>query len=152
MLVAAIIIGAIYLYLRWMPTGGSSSKFRVNRELPKSLFGLEITPESLPDDVGGTAMQLWNAGKVEEALSLLYRAALTTLVHREGINLKGSATEGDCLRILVSQKEKITQSTFEFFRGLTRQWQLTAYAHRQPDNDVMTSLCQSWDQHFGGTS
>lgn len=149
LVVAALVVAAVYFYLKWMPTGGSTSKRRINKDLPKSLFGLEITPESLPDDVGSTAMALWKQGKIIEALSLLYRGALTTLVHRDGINLRGSATEGDCIRIVARHGSKVSQPTRQFFQKLTRQWQFAAYAHRHPDEVVMTELCQSWSAHFG---
>ncbi len=149
LVVAALVVAAVYFYLKWMPTGGSISKRRINKDLPKSLFGLEITPESLPDDVGSTAMALWKQGKIIEALSLLYRGALTTLVHRDGINLRGSATEGDCVRIVAQHRDRIAQPTRQFFQKLTRQWQFAAYAHRHPDAAVMAELCQSWRAHFG---
>lgn len=150
LLVAALIVAAVYLYNKWAPTGGKLERRRQEKAIPKSLFGLEITPESLPDDVGNTAMELWNAGKVVEALSLLYRGALTTLVHRDGINLKGSATEGDCIRTVVRHAQKIAQPTQAFFKLLTRQWQFAAYAHRLPEESVMAELCRDWREHFGG--
>ena len=43
---------------------------------------LDVRPESLPDDVGAAAWALWQAGKVPAALSLLYRGALSRLIHR----------------------------------------------------------------------
>ena len=146
--VVALIGLAIMFYLRWSPiSAGRSSKAK--RDLPKSLFGLEITPESLPDDVGLTAMQLWKNNDPLKALSLLYRGALTTLVHRDGINLKGSATEGDCIRIVQANGQIIEQDSRTYFTNLTRTWQLAAYGHRLPDESAMLSLTQNWGQHFG---
>lgn len=147
--VAALVVAAVYFFIKWMPSANGSSTRRRDKQSPKSLFGLEITPESLPDDVGATAQALWNDGKVIEALSLLYRAALTTLVHRDGINLRGSATEGDCIRILNQQAGKVAPPTREFFQLLTQQWQYAAYAHRRPADNLVTQLCQTWSQHFG---
>ena len=43
---------------------------------------LDVRPESLPDDVGAAAWALWQAGQVPAALSLLYRGALSRLIHR----------------------------------------------------------------------
>ena len=147
--VAALVVAAVYFFIKWIPAANGAKARRNKQQLQKSLFGLEITPESLPEDVAASALKLWKAGKVIEALSLLYRAALTTLVHRDGINLRGSATEGDCLRILAQQAEKVAQPTREFFKTLTRQWQYVAYAHRRPDDKVMTQLCQNFGKHFG---
>lgn len=148
-LVAALVVAVAYYFSKWRPTAGYGKKSQLSTKAPKSMFGLDITPASLPDDVGATALELWRAGKMIDALSLLYRGALTTLVHRDGINLRGSATEGDCIRIVSRHAEKIATPTTEFFRLLTRQWQYAAYAHRKPDDAIMHDLCKSWGQHFG---
>lgn len=148
-LVAALVVAAIYFFSKWVPAAKDKQKPKRKPAAPKSLFGLDITPESLPEDVGHAALALWQAGKVVDALSLLYRGALTTLVHRDGINLRGSSTEGDCIRIVARHAETIAQPTSEFFQLLTRQWQYAAYAHRRPDEKLMTDLCESWQQHFG---
>jgi len=148
--VTALIIGAIYLLVKWVPTGdGGGGKQKKQPPAPKSLFGLDITPESLPEDIGATALNLWRAGKLTEALSLLYRGALTTLVHRDGINLRGSSTEGDCLRIVARHTDKVSATTREFFQQLTLQWQIVAYAHRRPDDTLVSELCRGWSSHFG---
>jgi hypothetical protein len=147
--VASLVALVIYAFLKWVPVAGNRTKHRRQANVPKSLFGLDITPESLPDDVGAAALALWRAGKVVDALSLLYRGALMTLVHRDGINLRGSATEGDCIRIIDRQPEKVAKPTRQFFQLLTRQWQYAAYAHRRPDEKLMSELCESWVQHFG---
>jgi len=147
----ALIVLAIIFYLRWSPVGIQKSQ-KINKKLPKSLFGLEITPESLPDDVGQAAMDLWNKNDPLVALSLLYRGVLTTLVHRDGINLRGSATEGDCIRIVINHGSKLSAESVAYFRQLTTTWQLAAYAHRLPDTDVMKDLSQRWVQHFGAQS
>ena len=146
-LVVVLVVLAIVLYLRWSPITTTNSH-RINKKLPKSLFGLEITPESLPDDVSRAAMDLWNNNDPLVALSLLYRGALTTLVHRDGINLKGSATEGDCIRA-VMQHDKLGVSGVNYFKELTTTWQFAAYAHRLPDESLMRDLSQRWPQHFG---
>lgn len=150
-LVVALIVLAVILYLRWSPVAASSAS-RVNKKLPRSLFGLEITPESLPDDVSKAAMDLWNNSNPLVALSLLYRGALTTLVHRDGINLKGSATEGDCIRTVVQHADKLGGKGIDYFRELTTTWQYAAYAHRLPDESLMRDLSQRWSQHFGEQS
>ena len=148
LLAVGLVVLAIILYLRWSPVAASSSH-RINKKLPKSLFGLEITPESLPDNVGQAAMDLWNNNDPLIALSLLYRAALTTLVHRDGINLRGSATEGDCIRIVLQHDGKLDEAGINYFKQLTTTWQYAAYAHRLPDASMMRDLSQRWTQHFG---
>ncbi|MEJ2397913.1 MAG: hypothetical protein P8Z67_06605 [Gammaproteobacteria bacterium] len=148
-LVAVVLMALVYFFIQWVPLAKTQSKQHTPRTNPGSLFGLDITPESLPDDVGSTALRLWREGKLIEALSLLYRGALTTLVHRDGINLRGSATEGDCIRIVNSSPDKVADSASSYFQALTRQWQYAAYAHRHPDDRLMNELCISWGKHFG---
>ncbi len=149
--VAALIVLAVVFYLRWGPTASKDS-LKINKKLPKSLFGLEITPESLPDDVGRAALALWNKQDPILALSLLYRGALTTLVHHYGINLKGSATEGDCIRTTYIHKEKLRQGSAEYFKRLTQTWQMAAYAHRLPSEEEIIQLSEQWTPIFGGHS
>ena len=55
--------------------------------------------KTLPPDVGAAAAALARAGRLREALSLLYRGALSELVHRRGVRLLASHTEGDVLRL-----------------------------------------------------
>jgi hypothetical protein len=146
--ITAVVLLVLYYFLKWVPAKKLREQSRKREPAPRSLFGLDITPESLPEDVGAAALALWQSGKVIEALSLLYRGALTTLMYRDGINLRGSATEGDCLRIIARQTQNISQTTIQFFSTLTRQWQYAAYAHRQPDAAVMVDLCNTWGRHF----
>lgn len=149
LLLAVLVVTLIYFFSKWLPTAGGRDKVKRQAVAPKSLFGLDITPESLPEDVGASAMALWQAGRVIDALGLLYRGALTVLVHRDGINLRGSATEGDCMRIVAGHAEVVAKPTTEFFQLLTRQWQFAAYAHRRPNDKLMTELCESWGHYFG---
>ena len=62
----------------------------------ESVHGLDIRPESLPENIGAVALQLLEAGREREALSLLYRGALSRAVHRHGIAIAsiGLKTKG----------------------------------------------------------
>ena len=147
-IIAAAAAFAIFFVLRWAPTIRARENRIKRKKLPNSLFGMEITPESLPEDVGMAAMELWRQQKHLQALSLLYRGALTTLVHHHGINLKDSATEGDCIRVTHLYKERLSQNSVDYFKQLTLTWQKAAYAHRLPDEQEVTLLCGQWASHF----
>ena len=54
------------------------------------LFGLDVTPASLPADVPAQAMQLWADGLCREALSLLYRTSLSRLIDHHQIAFRAS--------------------------------------------------------------
>ena len=112
---------------------------------PDALFGLEVAPQSLPDDIAGSASQLAREGRLREALSLLYRGALSTLVHGHHLPLTAGHTEGDCLRAV---KRALPQPVAEYFARLVSAWQSTAYASRQPDAATVSALCEAWRPHF----
>lgn len=110
---------------------------------PEVLFGLDIRPESLPDDIAGTAHQLWQAGKTREALSLLYRGALVILTHEEGLAIQASHTEGDILKLA---KPTTVAERYTYLRTLTKLWQTIAYAHRSPSFQEIEPLFTGWNQ------
>lgn len=116
---------------------------------PEALFGLDIRPESLPDDLVGAARAAWEAGDAAGALSLLYRGALARLAAEGGLELAKSATEGDCVR-RVEAAAPGPRATF--FRALTEAWQVAAYGHRAPAVDRATALLAGWPEHFGAAS
>ena len=56
--------------------------------------GLDIRPDSLPEDVGAAALALLEAERTRDALSLLYRGALSRAVHRFGAAMDHAAPGG----------------------------------------------------------
>lgn len=112
---------------------------------PDTLFGLEVAPESLPDDVAAAALAAARAGRTREALSLLYRGALSALVHRYEIRLQAGDTEGDCVR---AASTKLPEPGSQYFRELVSAWQGTAYAARPPSASSIEALCGGWPRHF----
>ena len=111
---------------------------------PDALFGFDLAPESLPDDVAGTAQELARAGRLREALSLLYRGALSSLVHRHHLPFDPGDTEGDCT---LAVRMKLPASA-DYFSRLVGTWQALAYAARRPDADSVERLCDEWRPHF----
>ena len=113
---------------------------------PDALFGLALAPESLPDDVAGAAAELVRAGRLREALALLYRGALSVLVHRDHVPLAEGDTEGDCVR---AARGALPEPAAAYFARLVQAWTHAAYAGRPPDADAATRLCREWTPHFG---
>lgn len=111
---------------------------------PDALFGFDLAPESLPDDVAGTAQELARAGRLREALSLLYRGALSSLVHRHHLPFDPGDTEGDCT---LAVRMGLPASA-DYFSRLVGTWQALAYAARRPDADSVERLCDEWRPHF----
>lgn len=112
---------------------------------PDALFGLDIRPENLPEDVPAAAWRLWRDGKRREALALLYRGALVSLVHTHLVELGTGSTEGDCLRAASAVLGAPGQA---YFGDLTRAWLLTAYRHTPPEDSLAERLCSGWPEHF----
>lgn len=130
-------------WLDWLGTGGGRHKRKQRK--PTSLFGLELSKASLPDDIAGTALALLEQGRVRAALSLLFRASLSQLIHHNDLPISDSATEGECLRLVERHRPA---SEVDYFRRLTRVWLLLAYAHEPPSNTTTRTLCQQWSQHY----
>ncbi len=109
--------------------------------LPTALFGLELDPETLPEDVIAAAREAFAAGDATRALSLLYRAALILLIERRGLTIPGSATEGDCLRIVRGTSDG---PLVDDFAALNDAWVLSRYARAPLGGDTFADLCRRW--------
>jgi hypothetical protein len=118
------------------------------RERPQFLFGLDVRPESLPGDVAAAARAAIDAGKLREALSLLYRASLVRLMD-EGLEFLQGDTEGDCVRTV---KRGIASGRARYFMQLVEAWQLIAYAHRSLARDAALALVDGWPAAFPAQS
>lgn len=138
--VVAIILAIIYRHTILALLSPLRKKTKAHT-VPEVLFGLDIRPASLPDDIAGTARKLWQAGQAREALSLLYRGALVILTHEEQLEIYTSHTEGDILKLAkpVTDVERYT-----YLRTLTRLWQMIAYAHRTPSHTEIEPLFTGW--------
>ncbi|WP_263145218.1 DUF4129 domain-containing protein [Pseudomonas sp. RIT-PI-AD] len=113
---------------------------RTPREAPGLLFGLEVAPESLPDDVAAEVERLWGS-QPREALGLLYRALLSRLLHEFHLPLKSAHTEGE---VLALQQGLQRPELDAFARLLTQHWQALAYGHRMPPESLRERLCADW--------
>jgi len=108
---------------------------------PKVLMGMNITRESLPDDIVAAARAAWDAEDYKEALSLLYRGSLSWLVLRRRVPITDSDTEEDCLLHVLQAGEKTEAG---YFRQLTSAWVQVAYAEMPVSNEEMGALCDRW--------
>ncbi len=112
---------------------------------PDTLSGLDVAPESLPDDVAAAAAAAARAGRPREALSLLYRGALSALAHRYEVPLLAGYTEGDCVR---AAGRSLPDAGVVYFRQLVDAWQAVAYAAQTPSTAGVEQLCSNWPLHF----
>ncbi len=119
----------------------SRSVSRAPVQAPKVLMGMNITRESLPDDIVAAARAAWAAEDFKEALSLLYRGSLSWLVNRRRVPITDSDTEEDCLVQVLRAGEK---TEAEYFRQLTGAWVQVAYAVLPVSDAEMGALCDRW--------
>lgn len=141
------IVALVLTYLRrdrWLHLFARSAVTTPYRS-PTQISGLDIRPEQLPADVVAAARAAWERGDPVAALSLLYRAALSRLVHERQLDLPGSATEGDCVHIVA---QRCGDAMAEYFGVLTRAWQFVAYAGRPPSSESADWLLDNFDRHF----
>ncbi len=106
---------------------------------------LDVRPESLPDDVGAAAWALWQAGQVPAALSLLYRGALSRLIHRFAVPITASATEGECLELAQGRLEA---TALRYVTQVVRAWQASTYGGRALSLAMGESLCSGFGQRL----
>jgi hypothetical protein len=142
----AVLLGWVLLHLlrlvEWLPrrrTAAPSAK-------PSVLFGLPVTPDSLPDDVPAAVQALLTDGKLRPALALLYRATLVQLIHAHHLRIPDSATEGECGRIVAARRPA---PEADFFSRLTRAWVWCAYGHVAPPPADVALLCDHWRTIYG---
>lgn len=138
----------IWRYRAWLSTFVNRAQHAkvIQRSVPQQLFGLQVSAESLPDDVASAVERLWPQDP-RQALGLLYRALLSKLLIDYRLPLKHADTEGEVLQKVVSLK---LQGLSDFSQQLTTHWQNLAYGHQLPAASVQRALCDGWRNVFGG--
>jgi len=142
----------VWRYRAWLRTfvDRRAPVEKIRHDLPEQLFGLQLSAQSLPDDVAASAETLW-ATQPREALGLLYRALLSKLMSDYKVPLGNADTEGQVLERVARLK---LQALNEFSQNLTTHWQNLAYGHRLPPAAAQQQLCDGWRRLFdaGGHS
>ncbi|WP_339530673.1 DUF4129 domain-containing protein [Pseudomonas mucidolens] len=137
----------IWRYREWLGTFVSRRERRpkATRRTPAQLFGLDLRVETLPEDIAGSAEQLWSVNP-REALGLLYRGLLSRLLHDFNLPLKNADTEA---QVLEHVRRLQHPQLLAFSDDLTRHWQNLAYGHRLPPTQARQQLCNHWRALFG---
>ena len=117
--------------------------------LPSHIGSLDVRPDSLPERIGVDARSLWQRGEHRAALSLLYRGALSRLIHAYCVPIRPAHTESECVRLA---QERLPQDRSAFFARLVSVWQSTVYGGRAPEAAGVLSLCDQFDVVFGSST
>lgn len=113
---------------------------------PSKLFGLDLSKESLPDDVMYNVREFLNKNEIRNALSLLYRGTLVKLVNEFSLKIPKSATENECVKLVMLKREK---AEIKFFKKLTEAWLTMAYGNILPEREMLEEVCQNWEFLYG---
>jgi hypothetical protein len=132
----------VVLGLRARRQGGAGSAIGPVAAAPQRVRQYDIRPESLPGDVGGAAWGQWQAGDRQAALALLYRGALSRLVHRHAVPIRTSSTEGDCMGLAALH---VPGPRSDFFAQVARARLLAVYAGRWPEDAQVRALCTAFE-------
>lgn len=150
----ALIVGAVALvaWLLWRYAAPLRFTFAAAPapKLATEIGGLDIREESLPADVAGSVRALWQQGQQRAALALLYRATLSRLVSRHGLQLHQGATEGECLAQArqAQARGSLDSASLELAGQATTLWLNAAYGARWPAAETVNALCAHWRAHF----
>jgi hypothetical protein len=144
---ASLIGLIIYLIYRALKNAGWLELQRARAPLPDTLFGLDVRPESLPDDVPGAARLLLQAGDVRGALALIYRASLVFLLQDGKIEIANGDTEGECLRrVQAGYTDK--PSFGAMMRALFNAWLWVAYKRAPLAISECEQLITTWQSEM----
>jgi hypothetical protein len=108
---------------------------------PSHVRSLDIRPESLPEDIGAGAHALWQRGEQRAALALLYRGALSRLVHVHGVPIRASSTEGECLALA---RPRLAEVGARYVASLVTTWGAAVYGGVPPAASAVESLCRDF--------
>lgn len=131
-------------FLRTFVSRRPKLRARIRPPAPQQAFGLDLSPQTLPDDIAASAEQLWQT-QPRAALGLLYRGLLSRLLHDFALTLKPADTEHQVL-LRVEQLQR--PELLAFSRTLTLHWQNMAYGHRVPAAHLQQELCDGWRALF----
>jgi len=139
----ALVVALIVVSLRRWIQQRADPEAAVPLAPPSRVGALDVRPETLPDRIGTAARALWLRGERRTALSLLYRGALSRLIHEYRVPIRAAHTEGECLRLAQGRLERDQGA---FFARLVGIWLRSVYGARDPEPADVMSLCDEFDR------
>ena len=140
----SLLLWVLWHYRRWL---ASLPARRRQQSAPLThISGLDIRPESLPEDIPASMLGTLDQGNVREALSLLYRATLSRLAAQMHIALLPGATEQEVLQRFHHQHPD--RAGVALLDQITPLWISAAWAHRPPQQEELRELIHRWSAHF----
>ena len=138
---AVLLAIVVVVWRRWLQVRADAAP-RGALAAPSHVRDLDIRPDSLPADIGSAARALWQRGDPRGALSLLYRGALSRLVHVHAVPIEAASTEGECIALA---RAALPAASGEFVAQLIGTWQRAVYGDQLPPTDDVMALCDAFD-------
>jgi Domain of unknown function (DUF4129) len=132
-------------WLRALPSVVESSPAAHARSAGRS--GLD--PATFPKDIGAAALALLETLRTREAVSLLYRGALSRAVHRYGVVIGESYTESEALRAMNAHLDPARAA---YLAELVDVWQRTVYAGETGAREAIERLCYGFAPALDGAA
>jgi Domain of unknown function (DUF4129) len=132
-----LLVAVLALYIKRFVESRGERAVPLQFSMPTHVRDLDIRPESLPDDVGAAALELWERAEHRAALALLYRGLLSRLAHVHGVPIRDSSTEGDCLALAAAH---LPAARCSFVGRLIRVWQRAIYGNTEPTSEEFRAL------------
>jgi hypothetical protein len=141
---AGVAVAAVWI-LRLLKSGAPRAVPAQSEVGERQVLDLDIRPDSLPDDVSAAAIELVRAGRLRDSLSLLYRASLSSAVHRFGVTLSAHHTEREVLKAV---KVALDDARARYFADLVAIRQRVVYAGEAVSPDAVLPLCGGFSTYF----
>lgn len=144
LLLGIVVVALLLTARRWLPWLSGSAR----RKAPAAPAVNEdsiVLPEVVPPDVATRARALWARGMPRQALALLYRASVGTVVERTGVALPPGATEAQVLR---ASRRMPDARDRDLFAAIVRMWQYAAYGNRLPDHADFETLADALQAQY----
>jgi hypothetical protein len=103
--------------------------------------GMDLAPESLPGDIGAAALALFEGGRNREALSLMYRGALSRAVYRYGVGIEESYTESEVQRAV---NAGLDAPRAAYVAEIIATWQRAVYGGEAVLHEKVARLCRTF--------
>lgn len=105
------------------------------------VLGLEVSNDSLPDDLVASAHKLW-PDNPRAALSLLYRGLLNHLLETQALPLSTAHTEDEVL----AMSQNLAKPLQRYSQQLTVHWKNLAWGQQTLNHAEFVQLCTDWQQ------
>jgi len=136
----AFVVSLIWRYRHLLRGRSVDSGGRLRPPPARVVMGMDVAPETLPPDIPAAALELWRVGRRQEAMSLLYRGAISRLIEAGKVEISESDTESDCMRRVAAEAAPHAP----YFGGLTEAWMRLAYGRTVPADETIRELCARW--------